>query len=64
MDNSSLILQTVDKRLDHAVRLVLNETQLMEAFSQMKPFEPVELRDAFERAKPVVLQLARAKGKG
>ena len=31
----------------------------MEAFSRMKPFRLLELRDAFARAKPVVLQLAR-----
>ncbi len=35
------------------------EDQLMEALSQMKPIELVELRDAFARAKPIVLKLAR-----
>lgn len=35
------------------------EAQLHEAFTQMKPIELVELRDAFARAKPVVLRLAR-----
>jgi hypothetical protein len=38
----------------------ITEPQLVEAFSQMQPIELVELRDAFERAKPVVLNLARA----
>jgi hypothetical protein len=38
----------------------ITEPQLIEAFSQMKPIALVELRDAFERAKPVVLDLARA----
>jgi hypothetical protein len=37
----------------------ITEAQLLEAFSQMKPVELIELRDAFERAKPVVLRLAR-----
>lgn len=37
----------------------ITDSQLLEAFSQMKPIELVELRDAFERAKPVVLRLAR-----
>ena len=37
----------------------LSETQLVEAFSQMKPIELVELRDAFAQAKPIVLKLAR-----
>jgi hypothetical protein len=38
----------------------ITETQLVEAFSQMKPIELVELRDAFGRAKPLVLKMARA----
>jgi len=38
----------------------ITEPQLVEAFSQMNPIALVELRDAFERAKPVVLNLARA----
>ena len=37
----------------------ITEGQLIAAFSQMKPFSLVELRDAFARAKPVVLDLAR-----
>lgn len=37
----------------------ITETQLLEAFSHMKPIELVELRDAFERAKPLVLKMAR-----
>ena len=37
----------------------ITEGQLLEAFSQMKPIELVELRDAFARARPVVLELAR-----
>jgi hypothetical protein len=37
----------------------ITEPQLLEAFSQMNPIELVELRDAFERAKPAVLKLTR-----
>lgn len=37
----------------------ITESQLLEAFSQMKPIELAELRDAFDRAKPEVLRLAR-----
>jgi hypothetical protein len=40
----------------------ITESQLSEAFSQMKPIDLVELRDAFESAKPVVLRLARESG--
>ncbi len=39
----------------------ITERQMVDAFSQMKPIELVELRDAFERAKPAVLALSRAK---
>ena len=42
----------------------ITEPQLVEAFSQMNPIALVELRDAFERAKPVVLNLARANSNG
>jgi len=35
------------------------EAQLMEAFSWMRRFGLLALRDAFARAKPVVLDLAR-----
>jgi hypothetical protein len=38
----------------------ITEPQLLEAFSQMQPIAIAELREAFERAKPVVLNLARA----
>lgn len=38
----------------------IKEAQLLEAFGQMKPIELVELRDTFARAKPLVLQFARA----
>jgi hypothetical protein len=38
----------------------ITEMQLQEAFAQMKPIALVELRDAFERARPLVLKLARA----
>ena len=38
----------------------LTEEQLLEAFAQMKPIALVELRDAFARARPLVLELARA----
>jgi hypothetical protein len=34
------------------------EPQLLEAFDQMQPIELVELRDAFAKAKPVVLKIA------
>ena len=44
-------------RQDH-----LSEAQLGEAFSQMQPIHLVELRDAFELAKPVVLRLATERG--
>jgi hypothetical protein len=37
----------------------ISETQLIEAFSRMKPIQLVELRDAFAQAKPIVLKLAR-----
>src|SRR5262245_52778185 len=33
----------------------ITESQLLEAFSQMKPIELVELRDAFAKAKPIIL---------
>ena len=38
----------------------ISEAQLVEAFSQMQPIALAELRDAFARAKLVVLNLARA----
>ena len=38
----------------------ITEAQLIEAFSQMNPIALVELREAFELAKPAVLNLARA----
>jgi hypothetical protein len=38
----------------------LTEAQLQAAFAQMKPIALVELRDAFERARPVVLRLAQS----
>jgi hypothetical protein len=37
----------------------ITESQLLEAFSQMKPVALDELQDAFERAKPIVLNVAR-----
>jgi len=40
----------------------ISETQLLEAFEQMKPIELVELRDAFARAKPIILKLANEDG--
>jgi hypothetical protein len=39
----------------------LTKPQLLEAFAQMKPIELVELREAFERAKPIVLSMAPRK---
>jgi hypothetical protein len=35
------------------------DAQLLAAFYEMKPIELVELRDALERAKPIVLKTAR-----
>ena len=40
----------------------ITESQLLEAFAQMKPIELVELRDEFAKAKPVVLKVAHAVG--
>lgn len=40
----------------------ITEAQLLEASAQMKPIELVELRDAFSKAKPIVLQMAREAG--
>lgn len=40
----------------------ITEAQLLEAFTQMKPIELVELRDAFAKAKPIVLKFARETG--
>ena len=37
----------------------ITESQLAAAFSQMKPIELVELREAFAKAKPIILRLAR-----
>lgn len=37
----------------------ISEAQLTEALGQMKPIELVELCDAFARARPIVLNLAR-----
>jgi hypothetical protein len=36
----------------------ITEPQLLEAFKQMKPIALVELRDAFAKAKPIVLKVA------
>lgn len=38
----------------------ITEEQLLSAFSQMKPIELVELRDAFAAARPRILEMARA----
>jgi hypothetical protein len=35
------------------------EAQLIQAFQEMKPIEVVELQDAFIKAKPIVLKLAK-----
>ena len=40
----------------------ITELQLLEAFTQMKPIELVELRDAFAKAKPIVLNVANGGG--
>ena len=37
----------------------ITEAQLLEAFTQMKPIELVELRNAFAKAEPLVLKMAR-----
>lgn len=37
----------------------ITTAQLEEAFTQMKPIELVELRDAFKRAKPIILEMAK-----
>lgn len=41
----------------------ITEEQLVEAFAQMKPIELAELRDAFAKAKPLVIGMARGPGK-
>jgi hypothetical protein len=69
------LLLALDEALDHNVQLIheqdmadagfmirhdrISETQLIKAFSQMKPIELVELRDAFVRARPIIMNLAR-----
>ena len=40
----------------------LSEAQLLEAFAQMKPIELIELREAFSKAQPTVLRIARETG--
>jgi len=37
----------------------MSEAQLIETFSRMKPIALVELRDAFTRAKTIVLKMAQ-----
>ena len=37
----------------------ITESCLIEAFVQMKAIELAELRDAFEKARPIVLNVAR-----
>ncbi|MSU58499.1 MAG: hypothetical protein EXS35_10030 [Pedosphaera sp.] len=37
----------------------ITEAQMLDAFAQLRPFELVELRDAFNRAKPAVLKFAQ-----
>jgi hypothetical protein len=37
----------------------ITEPQVIEAFSQMKLIQLIELREAFEKAKPIILKLAR-----
>jgi hypothetical protein len=37
----------------------ITEPQLLAAFTQMKPIELIELREAFAKAKPIVLKVAR-----
>jgi hypothetical protein len=37
----------------------IKEAQLLQAFDEMKPIELVELRDAFKKARPIVLRMAR-----
>ena len=40
----------------------ITEAQMLEAFEQMKPIALIELRDAFARANPIVLKMAREIG--
>lgn len=40
----------------------ITEPHLLEAFAQMKPIELAELRDAFMKAKPIVLKIANKVG--
>ena len=40
----------------------ITEAQLLEAFNQMKPIELTELREAFAKARPAVLKVAREAG--
>lgn len=42
----------------------ITESQLLEAFPQMKPIELLELRDAFAKPRPVILQFARQNTSG
>lgn len=37
----------------------ISKAELLLAFDQMKPIELVELRDAFKRARPLVLEMAK-----
>jgi hypothetical protein len=37
----------------------ITESQLLEAFAQMRTIELVELRDAFAKASPIALRLAQ-----
>jgi hypothetical protein len=52
--NAERILATVDRQLDHRV----TPEQIEGAFKEAVIPDLVELRDAFERAKPVVRALA------
>lgn len=81
MDNASIILQTLDRHLDHPVRLILygraalqlgfddppTSTARSRDVDGIVPFSDLEaltrddgsLRDAFEKAKPRVREMAR-----
>jgi hypothetical protein len=60
MTNAERILRELDSHLDHEVRLVLyGRAAIAIGFANMVIPDIVELRDAFERAKPVVLKIAR-----
>ena len=61
MDNASIILLALDERLDHPVRLILygRAAQMEAALADVVLPELPELREAFAKAKPRVIELVR-----